>query len=89
MALGASARQVLTAVVLQGFMLTIAGLVIGGALSLAAGRVLGRALYGITPSDPITYAGVFALLSAVSLVACYLPARRAALIQPINALRVE
>ena len=89
MALGASAKQVLTTIVREGFTLTIAGLVIGFALSLAAGRVLGQALYGITPTDPVTYAGVFALLSAVSLVACYLPARHAARIQPMNALRVE
>ncbi len=89
MALGASARQVLTTVMREGFALTVIGLIIGFALSLAAGRVLGRALYGITPTDPVTYAAVFALLSAVSLVACYLPARRAARIQPMNALRVE
>ncbi|RPI55144.1 MAG: FtsX-like permease family protein [Acidobacteria bacterium] len=89
MALGASARQVLTTVIREGFALTVVGLLIGFALSLAAGRVLGQALYGITPTDPVTYATVFALLSAVSLVACYLPARRAARIQPMNALRVE
>ena len=89
MALGASAKQVLTTVVREGFALTVAGFVIGFGLSLAAGRVLGQALYGITPTDPLTYVGVFALLSTVSLVACYLPARRAARIQPMNALRVE
>ncbi len=89
MALGASAKQVTTTVVREGFALTIAGLIIGFALSLAAGRILGGALYGITPTDPVTYAGVFALLSAVSFVACYLPARRAALIDPMKALRVD
>jgi len=46
-------------------------------------------LYGVTPTDPVTYAGVFATLSAASLLACYLPARRAARINPTNALRVE
>lgn len=65
------------------------GLVIGFALSLAAGRVLGRALYGITATDPVTYAAVFAMLSAASLLACYLPARRAARINPMHALRTE
>jgi putative ABC transport system permease protein len=89
MALGASAKQVLTGVLREGFRLTIAGVIIGFALSLAVGRVLGRALYGITPTDPMTYAGVFVLLSAVSLLACYLPARHAARIQPMSALRVE
>jgi predicted permease len=89
MALGASARQVLQTVLREGFALTIAGLVVGFALSLAAGRVLGGALYGVTPTDPVTYAGVFATLSAASLLACYLPARRAARINPTNALRVE
>ncbi len=89
MALGASAKQVLTTVIREGFALTIVGVIIGFGLSLAAGRVLGQALYGITPTDPITYIGVFALLSAVSLLACYVPARRAALIDPMKALRVE
>lgn len=89
MALGASARQVLTTVMREGFALTIVGVIIGFGLSLAAGRVLGQALYGITPTDPITYVGVFTLLSGVSLLACYVPARRAARIDPMKALRVE
>jgi predicted permease len=89
MALGASARQVLQAVLREAFALTIAGLIVGFALSLAVGRVIGGVLYGITPTDPVTYACVFLLLSATSLLACYLPARRAARINPTNALRVE
>ena len=89
MALGASARQVLATVVREGFALTIAGLTIGFLLSLAVGRAMGGVLYGITPTDPVTYAGVFLLLSATSLLACYLPARRAARINPMNALRTE
>jgi predicted permease len=89
MALGASSRHVLTVIVREGLMLTIFGLVAGVALSLAVGRVLGRALFGITATDPVTYAAVFALLSSASMLACYLPARRAAAIQPMKALRVE
>ena len=89
MALGASSRQVLTRVIREGFTLTVIGLVLGFLLSLGAGTVLGAALYGITATDPVTYAAVFALLSAASLLACYLPARHAARINPMTALRVE
>jgi hypothetical protein len=89
MALGASARQVLTTVVREGFALTLIGLVVGFALSLAVGRAMSGVLYGITPTDPATYASVFLLLSGASLMACYLPARRAARTNPMNALRTE
>lgn len=89
MALGASSRQVLTRVMREGLALTVVGLSLGFLLSLGAGTVLGAALYGITATDPMTYAGVFALLSGASLLACYLPARRAARISPMAALRVE
>jgi putative ABC transport system permease protein len=89
MALGASSRQVLTRVMREGLALTVVGLSLGFLLSLGAGTVLGAALYGITATDPMTYAGVFALLSGASLLACYLPARRAAKINPMAALRVE
>jgi predicted permease len=89
MALGASSRQVLTRVMREGFALTVIGLLLGFLLSLGVGTVLGAALYGITATDPMTYAGVFALLSAASLLACYLPARQAARINPMTALRVE
>jgi predicted permease len=89
MALGASSRQVLSRVIREGLTLTLIGLVLGFLLSLGAGTVLGAALYGITATDPVTYAAVFALLSAASLLACYLPARQAARINPMTALRVE
>jgi predicted permease len=89
MALGASARQVLTTIIREGFALTLIGLVVGFLLSLAVGRAISGVLYGITPTDPATYAGVFLLLTATSLLACYLPARRAARINPTSALRTE
>jgi predicted permease len=89
MALGASSRQVLTRVIREGLTLTAIGLAVGFLLSLAAGAILGAALYGITATDPATYAGVFALLAAASLLACYLPARQAARINPMTALRIE
>jgi ABC-type antimicrobial peptide transport system permease subunit len=69
--------------------LTGLGLVIGFALSVAVGTVLARVLYGITPTDPPTYLGVFALLTTASVLASYLPARRAARTDPLQALRTE
>ena len=89
MALGASPRQVMTKVLREGLTSTALGLVLGFALSLATGRVLGRALYGISATDPLTYGGVFVLFASASLVACYLPARRAARVNPTVALRIE
>ena len=88
-ALGASSRQLITAVVSESFRLTAIGIVVGFALSAAAGTILARVLFGITPTDPPTYLGVFLLLAAASLVACYLPARRAARTDPLAALRTE
>jgi putative ABC transport system permease protein len=61
----------------------------GFALSIAAGKALGSLLFGITPTDAPTYLSVFAVLAVVSLAACYLPARRAARIDPMQALRHE
>ena len=68
----------------ESFRLTAIGLVVGFALSLAVAAVLSRFLFGITPTDPPTFLGVFALLTAASLVACYMPARRAARIDPMT-----
>ena len=89
MALGASSRDILGDVVGEGMRMTAVGLAIGFALSLAAGAALKSVLYGISPTDARTYAGVFGLLAAASLLACYLPARRATRIDPIQALRQE
>ena len=73
----------------DGFRLTTVGLAIGFALSLAMGRGLGGILYGVTPTDSLTYLGVFSVLSVASFLACYLPARWAARIHPMAALRQE
>jgi putative ABC transport system permease protein len=89
MAIGASSRQVLSSVVYEGMRLTAIGLALGFLLSLLIGQGLGRILYGVTPTDAITYAGVFVSLTVASLLACYVPARRAARISPISALRYE
>jgi predicted permease len=89
MALGASSRQVLASVLREGLRLTAAGLATGFALTLITGRSVRSLLYGITPTDTVTYLGVFGLLALASLVACYVPAQRAARIDPIQALRQE
>ena len=88
-ALGASSDQVVRSVLRESFRLTAIGLAIGFVLSIAVGIVMARVLYGITPTDPLTYIGVFTLLAMSSLVACYLPARRAARVDPLVALRTE
>ncbi len=88
-ALGASSRQLVTSVMAESFRLTAIGIAAGFVLSVGAGTVLARVLFGITPTDPPTYLGVFVLLAAASLLACYLPARRAARTDPLVALRTE
>jgi ABC-type antimicrobial peptide transport system permease subunit len=88
-ALGASPQQLIRSVLAEGFQWTAAGLALGFALSVAAASLLTRVLFGVTPTDPLTYAGVFVLLSTASLTACYLPARRAADTDPVVALRTE
>jgi len=88
-ALGAAPRDILAAVVREGLRLTAAGLAIGCALSIAAAIGLRTMLYGVTPTDARTYLAVFAVLGAASLVACYIPARRSARIDPMQALREE
>ena len=88
-ALGASSRQLVSSVVSESFRLTAVGLMTGFALSVAVGSVMGRVLYGVTPTDPVTFASVFVLLSGASLLASYLPARRAASTDPMVVLRTE
>ena len=69
--------------------ITALGLMTGAALAFASGRLLTRLLYGVTPTDPATAAFAVALLGGVALVAVYLPARRAARLDPVIALRDE
>jgi predicted permease len=89
MALGAETRQVLKMVVREGLVLTSIGVAIGVTGAAAATRVMGRLLFGVTSTDPITYLGVSALLIMVALAACYIPARRASRVDPLVALRHE
>jgi ABC-type antimicrobial peptide transport system permease subunit len=67
--------------------LVLAGMTIGLAASLATSRVLGRLLYGISGTDPVSIGGAALVLAAVALVACYLPARVATRVDPLSALR--
>jgi ABC-type antimicrobial peptide transport system permease subunit len=87
--LGASRHQILGMVVGQGLRLAAVGIVAGIAGAFALSRILARFLYGVTVTDPLTYAGVAALLLAVAILASYLPARRATAIDPMAALRSE
>ena len=89
MALGAGARDVLTLVVRQALLLVSIGVVIGLAGSFALTRVIKSALYGVTATDPATYAGVSILLLLVAVAASLIPTRRAVAVDPTIALRYE
>ncbi len=88
-ALGARSRDVLTMILSQGMRTIVIGLVIGLAGSLALTRTLSSLLFGVTATDPLTFAAVIALLVAAALLACYIPARRATKVDPMVALRYE
>ncbi|HEY0154181.1 MAG TPA: ABC transporter permease [Longimicrobium sp.] len=89
MALGAQTAQVLKLVLGQGVVLAAAGIGAGLVAAVAATRVVGHLLYGVSATDPLTFATVSLLLAATTLVATYLPARRAARVDPMVALRSE
>jgi predicted permease len=89
MALGARQSQILALFVGEGMRLAIAGVVIGGLAALAATRLLRSLLFELSPTDPLTFAGVAVLLTATCAVACWIPARRATRVDPTVALRAE
>ncbi|MGD9902845.1 MAG: ABC transporter permease [Vicinamibacterales bacterium] len=89
MALGATARGVAAGVVGQGLGHALAGIAAGVPLALALSRFMVSVVYGVTPRDPLTYAALPVLLGVVAALACYLPARRAARIDPVVALRSD
>jgi ABC-type antimicrobial peptide transport system permease subunit len=86
-ALGATAAQVLGGVLAQGMRLVGVGLALGAAISLALSQLARSLLAGLSPADPIAFGGTAAFLMMVGAAACYVPARRAAAVDPIVALR--
>jgi putative ABC transport system permease protein len=89
LALGADYRRVLRLVIREGAVLVGIGCLLGLPGVYAAGRVIGGVLVGVSPFDPLTIAAVAATLGGVTLVACYLPARRVLRIDPAASLRQE
>jgi predicted permease len=89
MALGAQPREVVMLVVKDGAKFAVAGLVAGGIAALAITRFMQSLFFGVTSTDPVTFVGVAVLLITVALLACYAPARRAAHVDPMVAMRYE
>ena len=89
MALGARAFDVLRLVVRNGATLALIGIAIGLTGAFAVTRLMTRLLFGVTPTDWMTYAVVSGLIFLVAILACYIPARRAAKVDPMVALRYE
>jgi putative ABC transport system permease protein len=89
MAMGAQMADVIRLILGQGLVLVAAGGVIGITVALATGRLLRAYLFGVSSADPLTFIAVALLLATVALFACWLPARRAARIDPMEALRYE
>jgi ABC-type antimicrobial peptide transport system permease subunit len=89
MALGAQQGSIVKLIVGRGLLLAVIGVALGLAGSLAVTRVMTQFLVGVSPTDPVTFSAVALVLTIVALLACYIPARRAARVDPILALRAE
>jgi putative ABC transport system permease protein len=89
MALGGQRSDVLRLILGEGARMAALGMVIGIAASLASTRLMSTLLFGVSSTDPLTFAGVAALLSVAALLASYIPARRAMRVDPMVALRYE
>ncbi len=88
-ALGADSGSVVGMVIKKGMAMVGVGVVLGAAIALGASRLMGNLIYGVSAVDPVTFLGVPGMLCAVALIATYLPARRAASVDPMRALRSE
>jgi ABC-type antimicrobial peptide transport system permease subunit len=89
MALGATSRNILTLVVGRGVKQLVTGLVLGLAIAFAVTRLMREVLFNVSPADPLVFGTVIAVITLVGLAACWLPARRAAYLHPLEALRRE
>jgi putative ABC transport system permease protein len=89
LALGAAPRDVLALVVRQGIVMPAIGIGTGLALSIGVTRAIAHLLFGVTATDPVTLGGVSLVLMLVAVAACYVPARRAARVDPLRALRLD
>jgi putative ABC transport system permease protein len=89
MAIGARPAEIVRMILRQGMGLAIVGVALGVLAAFALTHMVRTFLFGVTPNDPLTFVGVAAVLSAAAYIACYVPARRAAQVDPLRALRTE
>lgn len=86
-ALGADSSRIVKLVLMQGLTLAMTGIVLGIGAAFALSRLTAKLLFGVSPSDPLTYVGVAAVITAIALIACMVPARRAMHVDPLTAIR--
>jgi ABC-type antimicrobial peptide transport system permease subunit len=89
MALGAQRPSLIAMFVRQGMWLTGIGIVCGLVAAFLTMRLMSSLLFNVSPVDPVTYGGITVVVAAIAYLACYLPSRRAASVNPVNALRAE
>jgi putative ABC transport system permease protein len=89
LALGAQTKDVLSLIIKQGLQLILLGLAIGLLVAVALMKIISGLLFGVTTKDPFTFVAVAVVLTFIALLACYVPARRATRVDPLEALRYE